>query len=531
MEAAPGSVAERSGAPLAAPADQALPESVDGRRLASLVTFRLRKAAAIANGLGAVTVFVLVGFLIPQSVSGDELWRIALFNALLAAPYTAANVLLGSRLVRRRFFAPIEDWLAEERPATEEERALVLRYPLEAARISARFWFIGAVGFALVNIPIAIGFAASVGATILLGGVSTCALAYLLIERILRPVTARALAGGDPPAGTVPGVTVRLTMAWLLATGVPLLGMVMLAIASLTGADLYGNDEAAVAAATLFLAGVALLVGLFGSTLAARSVADPIAAVRDALAEVERGRFDVRVPVDDGSEVGLLEAGFNRMAAGLGERERLRDLFGRHVGREVASAALDREAGLGGEVRDVAVLFVDLVGSTSLAAKLPPTEVVSLLNEFFRLVVETCEQHGGWVNKFEGDAALCVFGAPTDRQDPAGEALAAARTLSRRLAHELPGVDVGIGVSAGPAVAGNVGAEERFEYTVIGDPVNEAARLCELAKRRPERLLASETAVARARGTEADAWRLDESVTLRGRPSATRLAVPSADPS
>jgi adenylate cyclase len=86
-------------------------------------------------------------------------------------------------------------------------------------------------------------------------------------------------------------------------------------------------------------------------------------------------------------------------------------------------------------------------------------------------------------------------------------------------------VDFGVGVSAGAAVAGNVGAEERFEYTVIGDPINEAARLCELAKRRPERLLASEAALTRASGQEARRWSLGEAVTLRGRSAETRLAT------
>jgi adenylate cyclase len=177
-------------------------------------------------------------------------------------------------------------------------------------------------------------------------------------------------------------------------------------------------------------------------------------------------------------------------------------------------------------VREVAVVFVDLVASTSLAGRRPPTEVVSLLNDFFRLVVETVEEQGGWVNKFEGDAALCLFGAPTARPDAACDALRAARSLNERLSRGLHGVDAGIGVSAGPAVAGNVGTETRFEYTVIGDPVNEAARLCELAKRRPERLLASAAVVERAGPEEAACWEITEEIVLRGRDTPTGLATP-----
>jgi adenylate cyclase len=129
------------------------------------------------------------------------------------------------------------------------------------------------------------------------------------------------------------------------------------------------------------------------------------------------------------------------------------------------------------------------------------------------------------VNKFEGDGALCVFGAPVGRRDPACAALCAARELHARLNDELPDVDTGIGVSAGPAVAGNVGAEERFEYTVIGDPVNEAARLSELAKRRPERLVAAGRAVDRALDAEErKRWAVGEEEHLRGRDEPTRLA-------
>jgi adenylate cyclase len=306
---------------------------------------------------------------------------------------------------------------------------------------------------------------------------------------------------------------------------VPLFGATAFVVADLAGADLpRGRLEGTI----LFLLFVALTVGLVAILVAARSVADPVTAVQKAVERVERGDLDARVDVDDGSEVGRLQAGFNRMAAGLEERERLRDLFGRHVGREVASAALEREVQLGGEIREVAALFVDLVGSTTIAARRPPAQVVAMLNDFFKVVVEAAERQGGWVNKFEGDAALCVFGAPGDHDDAAGAALAAAREIRDRVATDLPQIDLGVGVSAGRAVAGNVGAEQRYEYTVIGDPVNEAARLCELAKERPERLLASEATLERASNAEAAHWSLGDSVTLRGRDQPTRLATASA---
>ncbi len=179
-------------------------------------------------------------------------------------------------------------------------------------------------------------------------------------------------------------------------------------------------------------------------------MADPIRSVRRGLGEVSDGDFDVAIPVYDGSEVGLLQDGFNRMVDGLRERERIRDLFGRQVGADVARDALAGDVQLGGEVRDVAVLFADIVGSTRLATEIPPAEVVEVLNRFFAVVVATVDDHGGWINKFQGDAALAVFGAPGDRADPAGSALAAARALARRLEAEVPDCQAGIGVAFGP---------------------------------------------------------------------------------
>ena len=207
--------------------------------------------------------------------------------------------------------------------------------------------------------------------------------------------------------------------------------------------------------------------------------------------------------VDDAGEIGLLQEGVNTMAAGLAERERLRDLFGRHVGTTVAQRALrDRASRLGGEERTVAALFVDIAGSTSLVRRTGPEEMVGLLNRFFEVVVDTVEGEGGLVNKFEGDAALCVFGAPTDHPDPAGAALRAARRICDAVA-EAGEVDVGVGVACGRVWAGQVGAASRLEYTVIGDPVNEAARLTELAKDHPGRAVASEATVLAARRTSA----------------------------
>ena len=250
--------------------------------------------------------------------------------------------------------------------------------------------------------------------------------------------------------------------------------------------------------------------------------------MRDALGRVRDGDLDTGLVVDDGGEVGEVQAGFNSMVEGLRERHRLRDLFGRHVGQQVATNALERGTGLGGQQADASVIFVDLIGSTAMAEVLPPDEVVETLNDFFGVVVHTIHGEGGWVNKFEGDGALCIFGAPGTQPDHPARALRAARELRLALGtlcERHPGLEAGIGVSSGQVVAGNVGTEARYEYTVIGPAVNEAARLTDVAKGRSVKVLASSDTVRRA-GDEAERWHDVGTVALRGRSSPTAIFEP-----
>jgi adenylate cyclase len=504
-------------APLAADAAR------DGERLARRANLRIGLAEMLAGGLGAVDVFLLLWLVLPKpSYDADEGTLLAV-NAAAFVIYLALAGIAGL-VWGTRSFAAATAWLREERPPTEDERSAVLRQPLVCAGLDGLGWVVAAVVFALINLPASTALAVHIGSTILMGGLTCTALGYLLVERAMRPVTARALAAGPVRRPKGPGVVARLMLAWVFATGVPLAGL--LAIGGHMLVDPAGTDLDKVSRSVVALAACGVAAGLFATWLVARSLADPLTSVQRALKRLEQGDLDARVAVDDGSEVGLLQSGFNAMAAGVAERERLREAFRRHVGDDVARQALDGDGPrLGGEVREVAVLFVDLIGSTSLAARLKPDEVVRLLNDYFAVVVDVVGRHGGWVNKFEGDAALAVFGAPGEHDDPAGAALEAGRELRRRL-HVVPRVDAGIGLSAGLAVAGYVGAERRFEYTVIGDPVNEAARLCELAKRRDERLLASSAVLDRARCAEAERWVECDEVFLRGRRRPTRIVSP-----
>ena len=235
---------------------------------------------------------------------------------------------------------------------------------------------------------------------------------------MLRPVAVAALREGVPENIHAPGVILRTVLTWLLSTGVPILAIVVTTIAGKF--SILRAVGRQLLTPILLLASSRLLIGLIGTVLTAMSIADPLRQLRWALGEVQRGNYNAHVQIYDASELGLLQSGFNNMVRDLSERQRLRDLFGRYVGEDVARRALESRPELGGEERDVAVLFVDLVGSTKLAATRPPGEVVELLNEFFRIVVETVNDHGGFVNKFQGDAALAIFGAPLEHPDAPG---------------------------------------------------------------------------------------------------------------
>jgi adenylate cyclase len=487
--------------------------------LGTRVGLELTVVIVIANVVGAVVVLVLAAWVLPTGPTADPASAQAA-NTALAVGYIAVAVPIGVLWGSRRFRRKPGDDAAQMR----REREVVLYGPIRVVTAQATLWAVAAVLFAALNLQYGPRLGTQVGETILLGGIANCALVYLLTERILRETTARALRDTPSARRKLPGILTRSIVFWALGTGVPIVGLMLAGVDQLIYRDISGVQLGLI---MVTVGGTALVSGFLVTVGAARAVADPVVAVRQGMRRVEEGDLGAHVPVYDGAELGRLQAGFNRMVVGLRERERLRDLFGRQVGRDVARVAVAaEEVRLGGELRCVAVLFVDLVGSTALAARCPPTEVVALLNRIFGVVVDVVEENGGWINKFEGDAALAVFGAPVDHPDPAGGALAAGRVLARRLPVEVPEVAVGIGVSAGDAVAGNVGAMSRFEYTVIGDPVNEAARLTEFSKRLPGRLCASGRSVELADAAEAAHWEVGGEVLLRGRSSPTRIAVP-----
>ncbi|MCW2943174.1 MAG: adenylate/guanylate cyclase with integral rane sensor [Actinomycetia bacterium] len=490
-------------------------------------TRRLLGAALVAaNMSGAVLVLVFATVVFPDPPNLAHPHQVQVINVAIFCSYflLGAPVGVGWGIW---LFRPIHRLAAHDRDLDEAEKRAVLRGPLRLMTLQAGLWGVGAVVWAAIDGWFGWLLSLKVGIITAIGGLMTCAAVYLLAERLLRPIAALALASGMPARESWFGVTPRTMLAWALGSGVPLAGMVGTGIAALA---IPGMHVRQLALTILALGLVALWAGVQITYVASRAVADPVHAVSDGLGRVGHGDLTVSVPVYDASELGQLQAGFNEMVRGLRENAKLRDLFDRHVGEGVARHAIERGVELGGETCEAAVIFVDLAGSTRLAATRPPEEVVGLLNAYFGIVVDVVSRYGGLINKFQGDAALAIFGAPEPLDDANGRALGAARELTVRLQDRLPQLVAGIGISAGTVVAGHIGAEQRFEYTVIGDPVNEAARLSDLAKTSPDRVLAASTVLAGADPDEVGHWRLGSTVTLRGRTARTRLAVPYRKP-
>jgi adenylate cyclase len=497
-------------------------DSQDGRSIRGQIGRKVTLRTLAANAISACLVVVYLSLV----AAGNTGLRTSGDAISLVVTLVYLGIVFPAAAVRARRSSARLEWFEADRNPTPEERTEALRLPARLASQFFTYWVGGAVIFMALNavfLKAPLGRTVQIGSTIVLGGLITGGLSYLLIERLNRPLFERALADAELHKPATVGVRVRLLLAWTLGSAAIFIGIILAPIGARPG------EHPDITGPAVFLAILGLWAGAALTINVASTIADPIESVRQGMSRVRRGDIDVHVAVDDPGEVGLLQAGFNQMVAGLRERKRLEDLFGRHVGIEVARQALERGVEFGGELRDVSALFVDVAGSTTLAAERPPSEVVAMLNDLFSAVVETATAEGGWVNKFEGDAALCVFGAPGTQPDHAARALRMARSLRHAitaLSEKHPALDAGIGVSSGQVVAGNVGASERYEYTIIGDPVNVAARLTEEAKARPARVLASHATVEHG-GSEATHWKTSGEIQLRGRAGTTEVFEPA----
>jgi adenylate cyclase len=210
----------------------------------------------------------------------------------------------------------------------------------------------------------------------------------------------------------------------------------------------------------------------------------PIRDLAEGTERVAAGDYSRRLPVVQDDDLGALTASFNRMQAGLAERQRLQAAFGSYVDPALATRLLAQGDDIfTGERREVSVMFVDIRDFTPFAEANSAEDVVARLNALFEIVVPAVVDAGGHVNKFLGDGALAVFGAPNDLADHADAAVNAAVLIHRLVAERFGGaLRIGIGINTGVVIAGTIGGAGKLEFTLIGDTVNVAARVEQLTK-------------------------------------------------
>jgi adenylate cyclase len=328
-------------------------ERLARRRIRIQVILTVFVLGANILGIGAALMLVTVAFPVP-SVSEAPAWITWVVPA-----YIVLALMIGTFWLTRRTVNDLR-WAIEERAPTHDDQLNTFLAPWRVAKAHLVLWGIGTALFTTLYGLQDTQFIPRFLFTISFAGVVVATACYLLTEFALRPVAAQALEAGPPPRRLTARIMGRLMIVWFLAS-LPVIGIALLAVFAIALQNLTPTQFAS---AVWILAVVVLLVGFIVMWIVSWLAATPVRVVRAALKHVEQGDLDCNVVVFDGTELGELQRGFNSMVNGLRERERVRDLFGRHVGREVAAAAEQQRPKLGGEERHVAVIFVDIIGST-----------------------------------------------------------------------------------------------------------------------------------------------------------------------
>ncbi len=247
--------------------------------------------------------------------------------------------------------------------------------------------------------------------------------------------------------------------------------------------------------------GILLLLGFIMTLLITSFFQKPLKKLTRSANEISKGNYDCKTIICSNDEMGLLGDSFNAMTKSLKEKEFMRDTFGKIVTPQIRDYLLNKNVTLGGESLEVTVMFCDIRGFTSLSENMEPEKIVSLLNEYFTGLEKCIARHNGVINKYIGDAVMALFGAPLHSDSHAVDAYAAACDMREELVKlnesfaqkGFPKIIFGIGLHSGRVLAGNIGAANRMEYTVIGDTVNTASRIEGLCKHYKKDLLLSES--------------------------------------
>jgi adenylate cyclase len=260
------------------------------------------------------------------------------------------------------------------------------------------------------------------------------------------------------------------------------------------------------------------------------SVRSRTRAILSATHAVRDGSLDVSVPVTTSDEIGELADAFNEMVSGLAEREEMRATLGTYLDPSVAEKLVSERPGSGEEV-EATVLALDVRGFTAYSEDHSPGEVVAALNRLFDEAVPVIVSHGGTIDKFVGDGLLAVFGVPEPQRDHARRAVDAALALTDLLASlDDCELDVGIGISSGTMLVGNIGGGGRLDFSVIGDAVNLAIRIEEATRESGDAILITAQTIDLL-DVRPDAIEERSSIQVKGRREPVRVwGVPRPSP-
>ena len=247
-----------------------------------------------------------------------------------------------------------------------------------------------------------------------------------------------------------------------------------------------------------------LLGSLFVAHQVSWSIQQPLQKLGDFAHRIGTGDLTGRVAVEGRDVAGRLAASLNEMAAGLRERDHVKEVFGRYIATQVSDRILNGQADLGGEARRVTILFSDIRNFTAMSEQMTPAQVVTFLNDYFSEMVDAVFEQNGMLDKFLGDGLMAVFGAFGDEPDHPRRAVLAALRMKALLAKingeramtGKPPIAIGIGIHSDEVIVGNIGSRKRLEFTVIGDGVNVSSRLQALNKEFGTTILVSETTLA-----------------------------------
>lgn len=296
------------------------------------------------------------------------------------------------------------------------------------------------------------------------------------------------------------------------------------------------NNGLEIHGGVIFVSILLMLIAFIITHGLSRLILNPLKKLTEASKRIQKGDYKSRVGIVTSDELGALADSFNDMADSLAEKEFMRDTFGKIVDPEVRDYLMSGAgkeslgAALGGETREVTVLFCDIRSFTAMSEKMDASEVVQLLNKYFTALGKCIAAHHGIINKYIGDAIMAIFGAPVKSENSSRDAFLAALDMRKALvevnegfkAEGFPEVHFGIGIHTGPVFAGTIGAENRMEYTVIGDTVNTASRLESLCKTYSKDLILSE-ASAEKLGEENSKLSFVAEAEIRGKSQPMKL--------